>query len=562
MDIAIGAGQARVKTVEHATTLKDMQSWRQQLLRGVLYASVIAGGLAVLIGGYSAYITHEIWRIPIYLGAYAVLLLVAFLRRVPLVLQGTTLLGVLYGLAILQLFSVGLAGSSLLYLLTLPVLAAILFGRREGRLALGLAIVTIAAFGWAFSTGRLAIPIERLLDITRPTAWITSATALLLLGTLLLASQNYLIPCVIQALTRSRELAREGELRAVAEERRREYLQAAVQSCVDYTAKVGRGNLSARLMLASPAGRDGDTGKDDDSLAALERGLNEMATSLHNMIVHIRESASALSAQSAEILATTTQQASGAAEQAAAVSQTTAIVDEIKTIAEQLVARSRAVADTAQRTVEVSHAGQGMVQEAITSMGQIKARVDVIEENILSLSERTQQIGEIIDTVSQIASQSNLLALNASVEAARAGEQGKGFAVVAQEVRDLAERSKQATAQVKAILSDIQKATASTAMATEEGKKGVDAGVGLVTQMRETIDQLAQVIAESAQSAMQMAAGGRQQMTGMEQIGHAMDDTNQVTVQSMVSTQQAEKSAQELNELARNLTELVEQYRV
>ena len=148
------------------------------------------------------------------------------------------------------------------------------------------------------------------------------------------------------------------------------------------------------------------------------------------------------------------------------------------------------------------------------------------------------------------------------MDAARAGEQGKGFAVVAQEVRDLAERSTQATAQVKGILSHIQKATASTAMATEEGKKGVDAGVELVAQMRTTIDQLAGVIDESAQSAMQMSAGGQQQTSGMEQIAVAMGNINQVTLQSMASTRQAEKSAQELNDLARSLSETVEQYRL
>jgi methyl-accepting chemotaxis protein len=302
-----------------------------------------------------------------------------------------------------------------------------------------------------------------------------------------------------------------------------------------------------------------ETNQEVERRAAAEQ---EQRENLQHVLAQVREAASALSAQSAEILATTTQQATGATEQSAAVSQATTTVDEIKTIAEQMVVRSRAVADTAQRTVEVSRAGQESSRETIAGMGQIKTRVDVIEENILALSERTQQIGEIIDTVNAIAAQSNMLALNAAVEAARAGEQGKGFAVVAEEVRDLAERSQQATAQVKTILSDIQKATASTAMATEEGKKGVDTGVGLVAEMRETIDQLAKVIDESAQSAAQMSAGGQQQTSGMEQIAVAMQNINQVTMQSMASTRQAEKSAQELNDLARSLAEIVEQYRL
>jgi methyl-accepting chemotaxis protein len=193
-------------------------------------------------------------------------------------------------------------------------------------------------------------------------------------------------------------------------------------------------------------------------------------------------------------------------------------------------------------------------------MTQIKTRVDIIEENILALSERTNQIGEIIDAVNDIASQSNMLALNAAVEAARAGEQGKGFAVVAQEVRDLADRSRQATAQVKMILSDIQRATNATGMATEEGKKGVDAGVQLVTQMGETINQLAQVIDESAQSAAQMVAGGQQQTSGIEQVALAMQTINQATTQSLASTRQTEQSATQLNKLAQSLTQIVEQY--
>jgi methyl-accepting chemotaxis protein len=115
---------------------------------------------------------------------------------------------------------------------------------------------------------------------------------------------------------------------------------------------------------------------------------------------------------------------------------------------------------------------------------------------------------------------------------------------------------------VKAILSEIQKATNSTVMATEEGTKGVERGVQLSAQAREAIEQLAAVINESAQIATQVVVGGRQQQTGIEQIATAMQNINQANLQNLASTRQAEKSAQSLNELARQLNETVEQYRV
>jgi PAS domain S-box-containing protein len=285
----------------------------------------------------------------------------------------------------------------------------------------------------------------------------------------------------------------------------------------------------------------------------------EAEAEVQELITQIRDTANALSTSAAEILAAAMQQTSGASEQSAAITQTTITVDELNSIAAQSVAQSAEMAEEAQRTVEVSHTGQAMVQETIAGMEQIKARVESIAENILALSEKTQQIGEIISTVNDIASQSNMLALNASVEAARAGEQGKGFAVVAMEVRSLADQSKQATAQVNSILSDIQHATNAAVMATEEGTKGVEEGVRLVAQTEDVIQQLAAVIVKSTQSATQILAGGQQQRSAIEQIALSMGNINQVTTQSLASARQVEKAAQDLNGLARRLTEKVEQ---
>ena len=318
----------------------------------------------------------------------------------------------------------------------------------------------------------------------------------------------------------------------------------------EYVDRIARGEIPGQITTRYKGDFD-----------VLKNNLNRLSDRLREMLTALSVGANNLNTAAAEILSATTQQASGASEQSASISQTTTTVQEVKAISEQSSNRAQEVATASQRTVEVSRAGQKAMQDTIESMAQIKERVESIAENILALSDQTQQIGEIIATVNEIASQSNMLALNASVEAARAGEHGKGFAVVAMEVRSLAEASKQATAQVKSILSEIQKATNTTVMATEEGTKGVEKGVQLAAQARESIEQLGTVINESAQIAVQMMAGGQQQLTGIEQIALAMQNINQVTVQSLASTRQAEKSAQNLNDLARNMSATVNQYR-
>ncbi len=324
-----------------------------------------------------------------------------------------------------------------------------------------------------------------------------------------------------------------------------------LNDAANYVDQMARGEIPAAITKQYQG--DFDT---------LKNNLNSLSASLRAMLGNMQEAANNLASASAEILAATTQQASGASEQSAAITQTTTTVDEVKTISEQAIVRAQEVADSSQRTVQVSRAGRHSVEETINSMAQIKERVEGIAENIIALSEQTQQIGEITAAVNDIASQSNMLALNASVEAARAGEHGKGFAVVAVEVRNLAEQSKQATAQVRAILTDIQNAINASVMVTEEGAKVVDEGVGRAAEAREAIEQLSSVIAESAQIAAQVVAGGQQQASGVEQIALAMQNINQAMVQSMASTRQAEKSAKDLNALAVTLTETVKTYKV
>ena len=273
--------------------------------------------------------------------------------------------------------------------------------------------------------------------------------------------------------------------------------------------------------------------------------------------LQLRESIAQLSSSSAEILATTTQVAAGAAETASAVSETTATVEEVKQAAGVSNQKAKYVSESAQKVAQVSQAGRKSVEGTIQGMQRIQEQMESVAGSIVRLSEQSQAIGEIIATVNDLAEQSNLLAVNAAIEAARAGEQGKGFAVVAQEVKSLAEQSKQATGQVRTILGEIQKATGAAVMAAEQGAKAVEAGMKQSGEAGESIRLLAESVTEAAQAATQIAASSQQQMVGMDQVAQAMENIKQASMQNVAGTKQAETAAHSLHELGLKLGSMI-----
>jgi CHASE3 domain sensor protein len=193
----------------------------------------------------------------------------------------------------------------------------------------------------------------------------------------------------------------------------------------------------------------------------LERVIAVTAYLLNRAVsLPLADTSNVLATSAAEILATTTQQASGATESLAAVTQTAATVDEVVQTAEQSSERARAVASSAQRAAEIGRQGRQAVEVTVVGMMADVQRAGRRHRRSHRLAdEQAQAIGEIIATVSDLAEQTNLLALNAAIEAARAGEQGRGFAVVAGEVKNLAEQSKAGTVRVRQILEQVQRAT-------------------------------------------------------------------------------------------------------
>lgn len=292
----------------------------------------------------------------------------------------------------------------------------------------------------------------------------------------------------------------------------------------------------------------------------LGNAFARMTDNLRLQISGMVESASVLGSAASEIVASTAQLASSASESAAAVSETTTTVEEIRQTAQMASQKAKAVSDTAQRALQISATGHKSINDLTNGMERINQQMQAIADSMLRLSEQNQTIGQIIATVEDLSAQSNLLAVNAAIEAAKAGEHGKGFSVVAQEVKSLAEQSRQATDRVRTILGEIQKATTSAVMVTEQGSKAVEAGGEQTGRAGESIQALTGSISEAAQASTQIAASSQQQLVGMDQVAVAMENIKQASSQNVASAKQLETAARNLSDLGQRLKQMVDRY--
>lgn len=299
-----------------------------------------------------------------------------------------------------------------------------------------------------------------------------------------------------------------------------------------------------------------------DEVGALSRAFARLAESMRSQIRSITEGVNVLSTAASQISTSTTQLAATSAETAAAVSETTTTVEELRQTAIIASQKAKSVSDTSQRAAQMAQSGRQSVDDTVSGMRRIREQMESIADRMVRLNEQSQSIGQIVTTVEDLAAQSNMLAVNAGIEAAKAGEHGRGFAVVAQEVRNLAEQSRQATAQVMAILADIQKATGAAMLATEQGGKSVEAGVSQATQAGQSIVQITSNVSDSAAAAAQIAASSQQQLVGVDQVAASMDGVKQASLQNADGARQLEAAARNLKELGERLQLLIQHYRL
>ncbi len=295
------------------------------------------------------------------------------------------------------------------------------------------------------------------------------------------------------------------------------------------------------------------------------RDVTEEKKNLMNLvevIKHVQDASTQILNIAGEILSNTEEQKKSISEQSSSVKEVATTIEQLDITSQQTAEKAEKVVRSATKSVEVSKEGQSAVREEMETMQLIRERVEGIAQQILGLSEQAQQIGTIVTTVNDIAEQTNLLALNAAIEAARAGVHGKGFAVVAMEVKKLAEQSQQATARIGALVTEIQKQTRASVVATEDGAKGVELGVRLALKAGSTIESVMATIGDTSDAVQQIASIAKQQSVGIQQVSIAMANINAGMKQTTTSAESLQQVAEDFNALAMALRNVARKYKI
>ena len=278
---------------------------------------------------------------------------------------------------------------------------------------------------------------------------------------------------------------------------------------------------NASNQLASAAGQAGQaTNQISTTLQQVAEGINLQTESMGKTASSAEQMSRAIDGVS-----------KGAQDQSNAVSSASNITTQISTAIQQVAVNAQTSAKGAAQAAETARSGARIVQETIAGMQAIKAKVGLSAEKVTEMGRRSDQIGAIVETIDDIASQTNLLALNAAIEAARAGEHGKGFAVVADEVRKLAERSSAATKEIGSLIKGIQQTVAEAVAAMNEGAKEVENGVKRASQSDDALNSILKAaetvnrqVEEIARAAQHISSSSNELVSAMDAVSAVVEE--------------------------------------
>jgi methyl-accepting chemotaxis protein len=260
---------------------------------------------------------------------------------------------------------------------------------------------------------------------------------------------------------------------------------------------------------------------------------------------------------SAELQAAANQQASGAKEQVTAMTEISTTISELLATSRQIAESAQRVAHNAEQTASAARSGHGTVDLTHESISGIRRQVDQVVSHMLELGRKSQEIGAVLDIVSELAEQTNILAINATIEAAGAGDAGKRFAVVAEEIRKLADRVGGSTKEVRTLIDDVRSAVNTTVMATETGSKAVDAGTRQFGDVATSFKQIATLVTTTTDAAREIELSTKQQSTAVEQVNAAIANVTQASMETETSAGQTLQTVSQMAMLSKNLLRII-----
>ncbi|MGO4498233.1 methyl-accepting chemotaxis protein [Paenibacillus sp. 2RAB27] len=347
-----------------------------------------------------------------------------------------------------------------------------------------------------------------------------------------------------------------------------------------FAQKIALGDVSVSNILV----------KNRDEIGSLADSFNQMKENLNNLVRQINLSAEHVAASSEELTASAehTSQASetitstiqavvvSAERQSYSVEESVRAMNEMSAGVQQIAANTQVASSMSMQAAQKTLEGNNAIHSAEEQMGSIQTSFNQLTVEVKEMSERSGEIGQIINVISDIAAQTNLLALNAAIEAARAGEQGRGFAVVAGEVRKLAEQSSQSAEQITQLITHIRIGIEKTIQAVESGTKEINEGIrvvhtagGTFEEIKEYVDQVASQVQEVSAASQQISASSEQIVHSFEEISEGSksvasgsQNVSAATEEQLASMEEISSSAASLSKMSEELQALVGKFKV
>jgi twitching motility protein PilJ len=334
------------------------------------------------------------------------------------------------------------------------------------------------------------------------------------------------------------------------ERRRRESLQANITQFLETVTEVAQGDLRRRGQVTP------------DVLGNVVDAVNLMVEEIGTLLADVRHAATRVATGAAEMMGATEQMARGAEAQARDATTVSREVETMSRSVRQVASNAGSSATAARQTLQAATRGEAAVRNSLAGMQRIRGEVQVISKRIKSLGDRSLEISNIVDTIEEIASHTNLLALNAAIEAAGAGEYGVRFAVVADEIRKLAERAASATKDIAALIRTVQTETQEAVVAMEEGTREVETGYQVTIDAEENLKQIAAISQTSAELAEEISGVTQEQVRGAEGVAAAMRSIAQVAVHTEQAVLQTRRTVDDLVKVADELTRSLSRFKL